>query len=126
MKPLDLNQRQVLIGFRLIISMLLFFFAVYARKSQMTLLMESNLIYWVLGLAGIQLDRLFDPLVSLKSDVTLGFGIAVAKNWIDKHNGKITIENLGAGPGTRVLIHLPWRAETKGGQNHARQELAAA
>ena len=54
MKRFHLNQRHALIAFRLIISMMLVFFAVYARQTQMTLLVNSNLIYWILGLAGIQ------------------------------------------------------------------------
>ncbi len=77
MKQFNLNPKHALIAFRLIISMLLFFFAVYARKAQMDQLLCSPLIYWILALASIQaasnLIVIWIPEKTIRKGAGMGF-----------------------------------------------------
>jgi|SRR5579864_705573 len=58
-----------------------------------------------IGIAPDILPKVFEPLFSTRSFGT-GLGLAVVKQVVDQHSGKITIESK-PGHGTRVVILLP-------------------
>ena len=59
------------------------------------------------GIAQSARDRVFDPFFSTKSRGT-GLGLAVCKQIVDEHRGRIRLLNRRGG-GTRVVIELPVR-----------------
>jgi signal transduction histidine kinase len=60
------------------------------------------------GIAGTDLDHVFDPFFSTKADGT-GLGLPIARQIVVAHGGSLTIESV-PGDGTRVEVRLPLAA----------------
>ena len=55
MKRFRLGEKQAIIAFRVILSILLLFLGVYARGARTDLLIHSGMLYWLFGAVGVQL-----------------------------------------------------------------------
>lgn len=77
------------------------------------------------GISKDVLERFAGPGLARWTAGSQGFGLAVAKNLIERHNGKIGIENRGSGGGARVWMRLPSGAALTGGVRHGIHEFAA-
>ncbi len=71
------------------------------------------------GIKKEDMDKLFEPFFSTKAKGT-GLGLAVARQIVSLHGGKITIES-GKKSGTAVIVTLPIKRDTSPGapSNHA-------
>lgn len=78
------------------------------------------------GISKDILERAAGPGLAYWTAGAQGFELAVAKNLIERHNGKIGIENRGSGGGARVWVRLPCGTAFTGGVRHGIHELAAA
>ena len=78
------------------------------------------------GISKEVLERFTGPQTARWTAGASGFGLAVAKNLVEKHNGRIGMENRGSGRGVRVWIQLPSAAVLDEGVRHEPRELAVA
>ena len=71
------------------------------------------------GISPENINKLFTPFFTTKEE-GVGLGLAVARNIIKSHKGRINIESK-VGQGTEVVVRLPFQGETdkeKQGSNH--------
>jgi PAS domain S-box-containing protein len=68
-----------------------------------------------IGIEDSQLSRVFDMFIQAGTPVDrrdgLGIGLTLAKNLIERHDGRITVQSEGVGRGTEFVIRLPARTE---------------
>ena len=79
--------------------------AAYARDSQVSVAVKDT----GTGMDASALARIFEPYFSTK-DAGTGLGLAIARNAVEEHGGRIDVESV-TGEGTTMTIVLPVRDE---------------
>jgi two-component system sensor histidine kinase HydH len=69
------------------------------------------------GIPADIMDSVFKPFFTTKLNGT-GLGLAIVRQIISHHQGEVKIRNREPGPGTEVLLHLPFKMESKN-KSHA-------
>jgi PAS domain S-box-containing protein len=64
------------------------------------------------GIAPAMLPRIFDPFEQAENSEGLGLGLAICKNIVELHGGRITVSSPGLGKGATFIVEIPVVAMT--------------
>lgn len=64
------------------------------------------------GIAPGVVARIFDPFEQAENSEGLGLGLAICKNIVELHGGRITVNSPGLGNGATFVVEIPVVATT--------------